>query len=103
MFDCSLTESWYPCRLFLSLDPIYVIVEYLNKGDLKNVLIGCRSEDTGTGYFNIHGISKSLSKTLIKFARDVASGMAFLSSQKVSSFCIINFYNYCDRTLYYYK
>ncbi|XP_071806619.1 uncharacterized protein [Asterias amurensis] len=63
-------------------DPIYVIVEYLSKGDLKNVLIGCRSEDTGTGYFNIHGISKSLSKTLIKFARDVASGMAFLSSQK---------------------
>ncbi|XP_033646565.1 tyrosine kinase receptor Cad96Ca-like [Asterias rubens] len=63
-------------------DPIYIIVEYLNKGDLKNVLIGCRSEDTGTGYINIHGITKSLSKTLIKFARDVASGMAFLSSQK---------------------
>ncbi|XP_071806614.1 uncharacterized protein [Asterias amurensis] len=63
-------------------DPIYVIVEYLSKGDLKNVLIGCRPEDTGTGYSNIRGIGKSLSKTLIKFARDVASGMAFLSSQK---------------------
>ncbi|XP_033646566.1 tyrosine-protein kinase receptor Tie-1-like [Asterias rubens] len=63
-------------------DPIYVIVEYLSKGDLKNVLIGCRSEDSGAGYFNIRGKRKSLSKTLIKFARDVASGMAFLSSQK---------------------
>ncbi|XP_033646569.1 tyrosine kinase receptor Cad96Ca-like [Asterias rubens] len=63
-------------------DPIYVIVEYLSKGDLKKVLIGYRSEDTGTGFSNIHGIGKSLSKTLIKFARDVASGMAFLSSQK---------------------
>ena len=67
----------------LAPDPVYVIVEYLGKGDLKSVLIECRSKDTGTGYSNIHGLSKSLSQTLAKFARDVANGMAFLSSQKV--------------------
>ena len=66
------------------LDPVYVIVEYLGKGDLKKVLIESRDIDTGTGYSNIPGLSKSLSRTLIKFARDVANGMAFLSSQKVN-------------------
>ena len=72
--------------LFLAPDPVYVIVEYLGKGDLKSVLIECRSKDTGTGYSNILGLSKSLSQTLVKFARDAANGMAFLSSQKVNLF-----------------
>ncbi|XP_071809669.1 uncharacterized protein [Asterias amurensis] len=61
-------------------DPIYVIVEYLAKGDLKMVLIDLRSEDTERQYCNL--MENSLSKTLIRFARDVACGMAFLASQK---------------------
>ncbi|XP_038045376.1 tyrosine-protein kinase receptor Tie-1-like [Patiria miniata] len=63
-------------------DPVYVIVEYLAKGDLKNVLMEYRGKDPGTGYSNLPGLSKSLSRTLVKFARDVANGMAFISSQK---------------------
>ncbi|XP_038062383.1 fibroblast growth factor receptor 1-like [Patiria miniata] len=63
-------------------DPIYVIVEYLAKGDLKSVLMEYRDKDPGTGYANVPGLSKSLSRTLIKFARDVANGMAYISSQK---------------------
>ncbi|XP_038062375.1 fibroblast growth factor receptor 2-like [Patiria miniata] len=63
-------------------DPVYVIVEYLAKGDLKKVLMDYREKDTGAGYPNLPGVSKSLSKTLVKFARDVANGMAYISSQK---------------------
>ncbi|XP_038072071.1 platelet-derived growth factor receptor alpha-like [Patiria miniata] len=63
-------------------DPIYVIVEYLAKGDLKNVLMEYRDKDPGTGYANVPGLSKSLSRTLVEFARDVANGMAYISSQK---------------------
>ncbi|XP_038062791.1 tyrosine-protein kinase receptor Tie-1-like [Patiria miniata] len=63
-------------------DPVYVIVELLAKGDLKNVLMEYRDKDPGTGYSNLPGLSKSLSRTLVKFARDVANGMAFISSQK---------------------
>ncbi|XP_038056082.1 tyrosine kinase receptor Cad96Ca-like [Patiria miniata] len=66
----------------IETDPIYLIVEYLGKGDLKKVLMGYRITDTGTGYGNISGLSQSLSLTLVKFARDVANGMAFLASQK---------------------
>ncbi|XP_038065016.1 fibroblast growth factor receptor 3-like [Patiria miniata] len=66
----------------IETDPIYLIVEYLSKGDLKKVLMGYRVTDPGTGYANISGPSQSLSLTLVKFARDVANGMAFLASQK---------------------
>ncbi|XP_038056080.1 fibroblast growth factor receptor 1-like [Patiria miniata] len=66
----------------IETDPIYLIVEYLGEGDLKKVLMGYRITDTGTGYGNISGLSQSLSLTLVKFARDVANGMAFLASKK---------------------
>ncbi|XP_038062507.1 fibroblast growth factor receptor 1-like [Patiria miniata] len=62
--------------------PVYVIVEYLAKGDLKKLLMEYRDKDPGSGYSNLPGLSKSLSRTLVKFARDVANGMAFISSQK---------------------
>ncbi|XP_038052502.1 fibroblast growth factor receptor 1-like [Patiria miniata] len=63
-------------------DPVYVIVEYLAKGDLKSVLMEYRDKDPGTGYSNLPGLSKSLSRTLVKFAWDVANGMAYISSLK---------------------
>ncbi|XP_022111394.1 tyrosine kinase receptor Cad96Ca-like [Acanthaster planci] len=46
------------------------------------MLLGYRDKDPGSGYSNIPGLSKSLSRTLVKFARDVANGMDFLSSQQ---------------------
>ena len=66
------------------LDPVYIIVEYLAKGDLKNNLMGYRDKEPGRGYSNVLRMTQSLSQTLIKFARDVANGMAFLSAKKVN-------------------
>ncbi|XP_038065705.1 tyrosine-protein kinase Mer-like [Patiria miniata] len=63
-------------------DPPYIIVEYLSRGNLKDLLKDSRSKG-GRVYGNLHGISKSLtSKDLMKFAKDVADGMAFISSQQ---------------------
>ncbi|XP_022111385.1 tyrosine-protein kinase receptor TYRO3-like isoform X2 [Acanthaster planci] len=63
-------------------DPPYIIMEYLSRGNLKDLLQDSRSKG-GRVYGNLHGISKSLtSKDLMKFAKDVADGMAFVSSQK---------------------
>ncbi|XP_038064832.1 vascular endothelial growth factor receptor 2-like [Patiria miniata] len=63
-------------------DPPYIIVEYLSRGDLKTLLhkhIG----KVGRVYSNLHGGSTSLTaKDLMKFAKDVADGMAFISSQQ---------------------
>ncbi|XP_071806501.1 uncharacterized protein [Asterias amurensis] len=63
-------------------DPPYIIVEYLSRGNLKDLLKDSRSKG-GRVYGNLHGVSKSLtSRDLMKFANDVADGMAFLSSQQ---------------------
>ncbi|XP_038064959.1 tyrosine-protein kinase Mer-like [Patiria miniata] len=63
-------------------DPPYIIVEYLTRGNLKDLLKDSRSKG-GRVYGNLHGISKSLtSKDLMKFAKDAADGMAFISSQQ---------------------
>ena len=70
---------------FLPLDPLYIIVEFLSKGNLKDLLKDSRSKG-GRVYGNLHGASNLLSsKDLMKFAKDVADGMAFISSQKVPS------------------
>ena len=67
----------------LPLDPPYIIVEFLSKGNLKDLLKDSRRRSGGV-YDNLHGNSRSFSsKDLIKFAKDVADGMAFISSQKV--------------------
>ncbi|XP_038066086.1 tyrosine-protein kinase Mer-like [Patiria miniata] len=63
-------------------DPPYIIVEYLSRGNLKDLLKDSRSKG-GRVYGNLHGMSKSLtSKDLMKFAKDAADGMAFISSQQ---------------------
>ncbi|XP_071806525.1 uncharacterized protein [Asterias amurensis] len=63
-------------------DPLYIIVEYLSKGNLKDLLKDSRVKGT-TVYGNLHGASKSLScGDLMKFANDVADGMHYISSQK---------------------
>ncbi|XP_033641699.1 uncharacterized protein LOC117301803 [Asterias rubens] len=63
-------------------DPPYIIVEYLSRGNLKDLLKDSRSKG-GRVYGNLHGVSKSLtSRDLMKFANDVADGMRFISYQK---------------------
>ncbi|XP_072049006.1 tyrosine kinase receptor Cad96Ca-like [Amphiura filiformis] len=64
-------------------DPIYVIVEYMGNGDLKTFLRQSRSTKKDNIYDNLHSISASLSlMQLITFARQTATGMEYLSSQK---------------------
>ncbi|XP_022108599.1 macrophage-stimulating protein receptor-like [Acanthaster planci] len=63
-------------------DPIYIIMEYMSKGPLKDVLTSSRGKGKQV-YSNLHGRSKTLtSRDLLKFAKDVAQGMAFLASQQ---------------------
>ncbi|XP_033641271.1 tyrosine-protein kinase Mer-like isoform X2 [Asterias rubens] len=69
----------------IETEPIYIIVEFLSKGNLKDLL----TESRGKGkaklqvYGNLHGSSKNLtSRDLIAMGRDVADGMAFLSEQE---------------------
>ncbi|XP_022108577.1 fibroblast growth factor receptor-like isoform X4 [Acanthaster planci] len=63
-------------------DPIFIIMEYMTKGPLKDLLTSSRGKGMQV-YSNLHGRSKSLtSRDLIKFAKDVADGMAFLASQQ---------------------
>ena len=70
-------------RITLSSDPLYIIVEFLSKGNLKDLLKDSRSKG-GRVYGNLHGASQSLSsKDLVKFAKDVADGMAFIANHKV--------------------
>ena len=66
---------------------MYVILEYMPKGDLKTLLRESRTanDDPQKTYDNLAIGSKSLtSELLIQFARDVANGMAFLAEQKVT-------------------
>ncbi|XP_038062518.1 fibroblast growth factor receptor 3-like [Patiria miniata] len=61
-------------------DPIYVIVEHVANGNLKEILTDSRSERV---YDNLRGaVCASLSpRTLLSLARGVAEGMAYLASQ----------------------
>ncbi|XP_071787274.1 uncharacterized protein [Asterias amurensis] len=64
-------------------DPPYIIVEYLSRGNLKDLLKDSRSKEGRVVYGNLHGVSKSLtSRDLMKFASNVADGMTFISSQQ---------------------
>ena len=65
---------------------MFVILEYMPKGDLKTLLRENRTTGDCTDkiYDNIAVGSKSLTPVqLIMFARDVANGMAFVAKQKV--------------------
>ncbi|XP_038062517.1 uncharacterized protein LOC119733008 [Patiria miniata] len=61
-------------------DPIYVIMEHMANGNLKDILTDSRSEHV---YDNLRGaVCASLTpKTLLSLARGVAEGMAYLASQ----------------------
>ncbi|XP_038062499.1 uncharacterized protein LOC119732990 [Patiria miniata] len=64
----------------INADPIYVIMEHVANGNLKEILTDSRSERV---YDNLRGaVCASLSpKTLLSLARGVAKGMAYLASQ----------------------
>ena len=71
-------------NVVLFSDPVYVIVEYMDKGDLKMFLRKDQTKHKDAIYGNLHGLSSSLTIIqLIKFADQVAQGMGYLSSQKV--------------------
>ncbi|XP_033641394.1 fibroblast growth factor receptor 1-like [Asterias rubens] len=63
------------------IDPIYVIVEYMSRGDLKTLLGSCKTAVMDSAPTDLPGLKENPSKTFVKFAKDVASGMEFLSSQ----------------------
>ena len=70
-------------------DPPYIIVEFLSRGNLKDLLDSSRNK-RGRVYGNLHGISKSLtSEDLMKFATDVADGMAFIAAQQVLNYILL--------------
>lgn len=72
-----------PFYLFFS-DPVYVIVEYMSNGNLKTFLRKSRNQDKNAIYSNLHGISVHLTlEQLLNFALQTATGMEYLSSQKV--------------------
>ena len=75
--------KYFSLHIFTLPDPLYIIVEYLSKGNLKDLMKDSRVKGTRV-YGNLHGASKSLSSgDLMKFANDVADGMHYISSQKV--------------------
>ena len=75
--------------LFVSLEPLMVIIEYVPYGDLLGYLRKSRGQhDT---YYNDPGvkpITNLTSKQLISFAWQVADGMSYLTSKKVMGFLL---------------
>ena len=73
------------------LDPLLVLIEYVPYGDLLGYLR--KSRGLNDTYFNTPDRKPETnltSKQLIKFAWQIADGMAYLSSRKV------NVYNNCN-------
>ena len=73
------------------LDPLLVLIEYVPYGDLLGYLR--RSRGLNDTYFNSPDRKPETnltSKQLMKFAWQIADGMAYLSSRKV------NVYNNCN-------
>ena len=73
------------------LDPLLVLIEYVPYGDLLGYLR--KSRGLNDTYFNNPDRKPETnltSKQLIKFAWQIADGMAYLSSRKV------NVYNNCN-------
>lgn len=72
------------------LDPLLVLIEYVPYGDLLGYLR--KSRGLNDTYFNNPDRKPETnltSKQLMRFARQIADGMAYLSSRKVEIFIII--------------
>lgn len=70
--------------MFIFADPVMVMFEYIPYGDLLGFLK--RSRGLDDEYYNdpdIKPTSSLSSEQLLKFAREIADGMAYLASQKV--------------------
>lgn len=70
--------------MFIFADPVMVMFEYIPYGDLLGFLK--RSRGLDDEYYNdpdIKPTSSLSSEQLLKFAQEIADGMAYLASQKV--------------------
>lgn len=71
-------------------EPIFLIMEFINKGKLQSYLRNSRAERY---YNNMHSKSKYLtSRDLTSFVYQVAKGMEFLSNNGVSTNLLVSFF-----------
>ena len=82
---CSLSNP-----LFVSLEPLFVLIEYVPFGDLLGYLRKSRGlNDTYYKDPDIKPHTNLTSQQLIKFAWQIADGMSYLSSIPVSDVIIL--------------
>ena len=75
---------FFPQKTLVFTDPLYIIVEFLANGNLKDFLVKSRVENA---YVNssLQEMKSTLSPAqLLMFAKQAADGMAHIAEQKVS-------------------
>ena len=90
----SYSSKWLLCLLsnplFVSLEPLFVLIEYVPFGDLLGYLRKSRGlNDTYYKDPDIKPQTNLTSQQLIKFAWQIADGMSYLSSIPVSDVIIL--------------
>ena len=90
----SYSSKWLLCLLsnplFVSLEPLFVLIEYVPFGDLLGYLRKSRGlSDTYYKDPDIKPQTNLTSQQLIKFAWQIADGMSYLSSIPVSYVIIL--------------
>ena len=90
----SYSSKWLLCLLsnplFVSLEPLFVLIEYVPFGDLLGYLRKSRGlNDTYYKDPEIKPQTNLTSQQLIKFAWQIADGMSYLSSIPVSDVIIL--------------
>ena len=88
------SSKWLLCllsnTLFVSLEPLFVLIEYVPFGDLLGYLRKSRGlNDTYYKDPDIKPQTNLTSQQLIKFAWQIADGMSYLSSIPVSDVIIL--------------
>ena len=90
----SYSSKWLLCcyltLFFVSLEPLFVLIEYVPFGDLLGYLRKSRGlNDTYYKDPDIKPQTNLTSQQLIKFAWQIADGMSYLSSIPVSDVIIL--------------
>ena len=92
---CRYTYS-YTCAYVLAAGPICMVMEYMCHGDLLGFLRATRGHDNM--YTVLPGLKetprlKLTSRDLLNIITQVASGMQFLSENKVRRSCVVSTMN----------